>query len=389
MITGFFAPTGVSVLNMSLVSRATRVNKKSCNHRSIRRYTSETGPSQMSEKQRVKHDQLEDYLGLKQKDAGTAYRDMRIESQVTGLFKQVLQMGESGTLHPDDIALKSAAIEAQKRLDQRLAEVQTTHPHKYEGLLSAVMQHETDEKKQNDLRELSEGFVPGSLSSPWTTGNNVWRAFLESMIKEHHLELDEPEGMYKDGGFKSKPLLEQDEASLTGVYKEYPFLRRDPNEKVEELEDPFAGDAAVAAKVKKCQEGACIFCSKNKKMYPLEPMNVPLLTRFMTSAGYIKPRRQTGLCKKMQSRVSKTIKHSRMMGLFSYTKGTFTIHNPLNTGFVPRYNNDFSPSKAIENMNTNLDAITSQGLNLGQLRGDEDPTLAFEEEEEELKENEQ
>lgn len=60
-------------------------------------------------------------------------------------------------------------------------------------------------------------------------------------------------------------------------------------------------------------------------------MNVPLLTRFMTSAGFIKQRRQTALCKKHQSRVGRTIKQARTLGLFSYKHGAFTVKNPLDT----------------------------------------------------------
>lgn len=71
-------------------------------------------------------------------------------------------------------------------------------------------------------------------------------------------------------------------------------------------------------------------------------MNIPLLMKFMTPGGFIKKRKHTGLCKTMQSRVARTIKQARTLGLFSY-KGilgwtlsypqgqTFTVKNPMIT----------------------------------------------------------
>jgi len=59
-------------------------------------------------------------------------------------------------------------------------------------------------------------------------------------------------------------------------------------------------------------------------------MNVPLLLKFMSNAGFIKNRHDNGLCKKMQSRVERTIKHARALGLFSYKDG-FAVRNPAST----------------------------------------------------------
>jgi ribosomal protein S18 len=55
-----------------------------------------------------------------------------------------------------------------------------------------------------------------------------------------------------------------------------------------------------------------------RDQFPLEPMNVNLLLRFMNPSGFIKPRNKTGLCRTMQQRVARTIKHARTLGLFSY-----------------------------------------------------------------------
>jgi len=57
-------------------------------------------------------------------------------------------------------------------------------------------------------------------------------------------------------------------------------------------------------------------------------MNVPLLTKFMSTSGTILSRKVNGLCKTMQSRITRTIKNARALGVFSYKHGTFSIRNP-------------------------------------------------------------
>lgn len=73
----------------------------------------------------------------------------------------------------------------------------------------------------------------------------------------------------------------------------------------------------------------CLFCSDRRHSYPLEPMNIPLLTRFLNTSGKIMGRHLTGLCKKHQSKVTKTIKWARSLNLVSYKRSVFAINNPF------------------------------------------------------------
>jgi len=91
---------------------------------------------------------------------------------------------------------------------------------------------------------------------------------------------------------------------------------------------PATEDEALS---KKCR-GRCLFCSSDRKLI-LDPMNVPLLLKFMSSTGFILPRTRTGMCTKMQNRVARTIKHARTLNLFTYKSGGVTIQNP---SYIPR-----------------------------------------------------
>jgi len=48
----------------------------------------------------------------------------------------------------------------------------------------------------------------------------------------------------------------------------------------------------------------------------------------MSTSGTILSRKVNGLCRKMQSKITRTIKYARGLGLFSYKHGEFTIRNP-------------------------------------------------------------
>jgi len=109
---------------------------------------------------------------------------------------------------------------------------------------------------------------------------------------------------------------EYDEEKLKKVYYSALIDRIDESQKT--------GDK----KAKKRCRNRCLFCSRHSHEFPLEPMNIPLLTKFMTTAGEILPRHTNGLCKKMQSKVAHTIKHARSLGLFSRSHGIFQVKNP-------------------------------------------------------------
>lgn len=55
--------------------------------------------------------------------------------------------------------------------------------------------------------------------------------------------------------------------------------------------------------------------------HPLHKQNVALLSRFLSPAGMIKPRRASGLCAKCQRKVAKTVKQARHLGVLPHTSG--------------------------------------------------------------------
>jgi ribosomal protein S18 len=178
-----------------------------------------------------------------------------------------------------------------------------------------------DEKKA-----LTEGAVPGTLTPPWKGGGLVWKSFfddhLEDILGEGGSSDAQDQIIYEDGSSYFDNKVEQDQN--TEEDPEYPWLpATDPNERLEQLEDPKQWVEQGKKKKK-----MCIFCSPERAQFPLEPMNVNLLLRFMNPSGFIKPRKKTGLCRTMQSRVARTIKHARNIGVFSYRKGVFTIEDP-------------------------------------------------------------
>lgn len=49
--------------------------------------------------------------------------------------------------------------------------------------------------------------------------------------------------------------------------------------------------------------------------------NVPIVTRFLTPSGHIKPRRLSQLCARCQRVVARCVKRSRHMGMIPHTMG--------------------------------------------------------------------
>jgi len=71
----------------------------------------------------------------------------------------------------------------------------------------------------------------------------------------------------------------------------------------------------------------CRFCRPDAPMF--DPLNVGLLTRFLSAYGTIKSRKQTFLCAKHQRKLNKVIRRARHMGIFSNKNKTFTVHSPF------------------------------------------------------------
>jgi len=87
--------------------------------------------------------------------------------------------------------------------------------------------------------------------------------------------------------------------------------------------------AADKAAAEEAMKKKCFICQW-KKVLVLEPMNTPLLSRFVSNAGDMIPRKVTGTCAKHQRRLGRLIRQCKQMGLLSY-KETFTFHHPYSS----------------------------------------------------------
>jgi ribosomal protein S18 len=265
--------------------------------------------------------------GLGAEEGSSEWRDKKLELKVAGLFKQVIELSElpGAELHPKDVLIRQKAQEARGRLAERLHDMRLKDPERFSeiySLLFSNVQGQIDDEK----KVFNEGAVPGTLTPPWKGGSLVWKAFfddhLEDILGEGGNSDAQDQVVYEDGSSYFDNKTEQD--ANTEENPEYPWLpATDPNERLEQLEDPKQWNEQGKKKKKEC-----IFCSPERAQFPLEPMNVNLLLRFMNPSGFIKPRKKTGLCRTMQSRVARTIKHARNIGVFSYRKGVFTIEDP-------------------------------------------------------------
>eukprot|EP01124_Arcella_intermedia_P017238 TRINITY_DN24019_c0_g1_i1.p1 TRINITY_DN24019_c0_g1~~TRINITY_DN24019_c0_g1_i1.p1 ORF type:complete len:319 (-),score=35.44 TRINITY_DN24019_c0_g1_i1:57-1013(-) len=262
------------------------------------------------------------------KNTSYVLKDIQLQTQVARLFQSTLE-ASGVSLHPEDAGLRSEAEEAQARIMQRLEEVYQNNPDSFEKLLSLISQEESDKATTKETDKFLEGSIPGTRNPPWA-GSTVWKTFFDDLKQEALAdESAQAEKMTEAQFDEEVARLEENEPQvmdpvevLAGSDVEDVQIKNEFEDhfQVEGLDSPTSG--------RKCR-GTCLFCSPYRQQYPLEPMNVHLLKSFMTSAGFIKSRRQTGLCKKMQGRVAKTIKHARALGLFSYKGGSFTIRNPV------------------------------------------------------------
>jgi ribosomal protein S18 len=265
--------------------------------------------------------------GLGAEEGSSEWRDKKLELKVAGLFKQVIELSElpGAELHPKDVLIRQKAEEARTRITERLHDMRLKDPERFADIYSMLFsnfQGQIDDEK----KAFSEGAVPGTLTPPWKGGGLVWKSFfddhLEDILGEGGASDAQDQIIYEDGSSDFDNKIEQDQN--TEEDPEYPWLpATDPNERLEQLEDPKQWVEQGKKKKK-----MCIFCSPERAQFPLEPMNVNLLLRFMNPSGFIKPRKKTGLCRTMQSRVARTIKHARNIGVFSYRKGVFTIEDP-------------------------------------------------------------
>jgi len=61
----------------------------------------------------------------------------------------------------------------------------------------------------------------------------------------------------------------------------------------------------------------CFFCQKNIK--EIDYTNTVVLKKYLTPLGKILPRKKSGVCSKHQRKLSKAIKHARIMALLPFT----------------------------------------------------------------------
>ncbi len=64
----------------------------------------------------------------------------------------------------------------------------------------------------------------------------------------------------------------------------------------------------------------CMFCTDPS--VKLDYKNIDVLRRFISEAGKIRPRRQTGTCAKHQRQLAREIKRSRHLAMMPYTGET-------------------------------------------------------------------
>lgn len=267
-------------------------------------------------------------FGLGDAEGSAEWRDQKLEMKIAGLFKQTIEMAQvpGAELHPKDRAIIDRAEEARRRLAHRLHDIRMKDPEQFAKIYDLIYSN-IHGKLEEEKKVFTEGRIPGTLTPPWQGGGQVWKAFFEDHLNDFlgkTLDSDSyNEVIFEDGTTLADERTPPDHAFDEDP--EYPFLPpTDLNEKLEQMEDPRAWQQDTKTKKKK----TCIFCSPERHQFPLEPMNVNLLLRFMNPSGYIKPRSKTGLCGTMQRRVARTIKHARNLGLFQYKKGQFTINDP-------------------------------------------------------------
>lgn len=305
--------------------------------------------------------QKEEEDSHKVKDSSTIFRDLKLELKVQSLFNDIIHSHEQGrvdNISHKDIERKSKLGEVKQRILNRLGEVKRDNPDNYYSFISTM-----DEKKLSYLDKeaeiISKGSVPGSLTAPWARRSHLWNDFFEHHTQfmladfdedandgptpgaEEEVEEDDEdeEGEEDDDGLEDddseiSELFDGHEQTDVDLTPHFYFLQGWINENFDyPLNAPIletkkkVGDVDTELVPRRCR-GRCLFCDPNQPRRVLDPMNIPLLLNFMTPSGYIQSRRRTGMCERMQKRVSRTIKHARNLGLFSYKNGGFYINFP-------------------------------------------------------------
>jgi len=248
-------------------------------------------------------------------------RDMKQERDlVDQLFINVVNRLSDGPtsgswIHPEDIKAQQEALEARKRLQDRLWEIYHNEPTQWAALLHKYLPTPLEDRMAQHVMN-REFWSP---SNPW-----LLTAFTKQLVEEAQL---------MEKVVIQDPLEDEIYARLI----DQGSLRLD--DASDELAIGPLGQTIhnngsdISPEAEKAQEGfsGCLFCSEHRHRFPLDPMNVPLLARHMNASGQILPRTATGLCKRHQAKLARTIKHARHLNLFTHKKSIYRINNVFKT----------------------------------------------------------
>jgi len=247
-------------------------------------------------------------------------RDMKQErDMVDTLFINVVNRLSDGPssgswIHPDDIKAQQEAFKARQRLQDRLWEIYHETPTQWAALLHKYLPSPLEDRMAHHVMN-REFWSP---SNPW-----LLTAFTKQLVEEAQLMdkvvIQDP---LEDEIYER--LLEQGSLRLDDASDDIA---------IGPLGQTIHNNAGEVEDAEKAQEGfsGCLFCSEHRHRFPLDPMNVPLLARHMNASGQILPRTATGLCRRHQAKLARTIKHARHLNLFTHKKSIYRINNVFKT----------------------------------------------------------
>ncbi|KAN0043039.1 hypothetical protein ACTA71_010674 [Dictyostelium dimigraforme] len=126
----------------------------------------------------------------------------------------------------------------------------------------------------------------------------------------------------------------------------------------------------------------CLLCQNPN--WQVDPINAPFLSLYLNQAGDILPRHYSGNCLKHQKKIARTIRQAKALGIFSYKKGTFTIHDPnvysLTKSELEEYNKWYEGTYTEEELQQVYDEYES--MVLGMEEPIDDYEFEFEDEDE-------
>jgi ribosomal protein S18 len=235
----------------------------------------------------------------------------RLDAVMAQVFDEAIKKLWAGELAklPEDEVPADRLAEIQHNLEQRVMEIASKAPVQFMEFANGLI---VDREKENKISQ--------RIGDPnWWDWDNpyVRKSFLMS-LRNNYLEAQ-------------KFLIKPGTGEIDGT-RAAAKLSGDDIDQVFITPEDIAANEATGLEFEKPQRRRreCLLCSDSRHEFPLEPMNVPFLRRFMNTSGNILGRPQTGLCRKHQSKVQKTIKWAKHIGIFQYKDG-FQVFNPART----------------------------------------------------------